>query len=165
MRPQSKPAPEVRDAALLVFATHGLVAGELRGLAEPALAFSAPTTDQEDGLLTASEAAQLDLSADWVVLSACNTAAADGSPGGEGLSGLASAFLFAGAKSLIVSHWPVRDDAAPWLTSGAVRAHREDGLHRAAALRHAMLDMIDNSTLPGAAHPSVWAPFVLVGGE
>ena len=75
---------------VVYFATHGLVAGDVKGLGEPALALSIPKLQSEldDGLLTASEVAQLKLNADWVVLSACNTAAGD-KPGAEALSGLA----------------------------------------------------------------------------
>ena len=64
---------------MVYFATHGLVAGEVKGLAEPSLALSAPKapSNLDDGLLTASEVAQLKLNADWVVLSACNTIAGD----------------------------------------------------------------------------------------
>jgi CHAT domain-containing protein len=163
-----KASTVLREARVVVFATHGLLAGELAGLAEPALAFSAPTeaTETDDGLLTASEAAGLDLAADWVILSACNTAAPNGQPGGEGLSGLASAFLYAGARSLLVSHWPVRDDAAGLLTRRALRIAAEDSaLGHAEALRRSMLDLIDNGTIPNAAHPSTWAPFVVVGGN
>jgi CHAT domain-containing protein len=98
------------DYRIVYFATHGLVAGEVEKFAkvkaEPALALTIPDTptDLDDGLLTASEVAQLKLNADWVVLSACNTAA-EGNPGAEALSGLARAFLYAGARSLVVSHW------------------------------------------------------------
>ncbi len=155
----------LRNANVLVFATHGLISGELSGLAEPALAFTPPdtATAMDDGLLTASEAANLDLVADWVILSACNTASADGTPGGEGLSGLASAFLFAGARALVVSHWPVRDDAAPVLTVGMLRAEGERPKNtKAQHLRQAMLDLIDSGTIPQNAHPSTWAPFVVV---
>jgi hypothetical protein len=72
------------------------VAGDVAGLAEPSLALTIPNqpTELDDGLLTASEVAQLKLNADWVVLSACNTAAAD-KPGAEALSGLARAFFYA----------------------------------------------------------------------
>ena len=60
-------------------------------------------TEFDGGHLTASEVAQLKLNADWVVLSACNTAARD-KPGAEALSGLSRAFFYSGARSLIVSH-------------------------------------------------------------
>lgn len=154
---------DLSNVAILSFATHGLVSGELSGLSEPALAFTPPeeATDEDDGLLTASEASALSLNADWVILSACNTAAGDGTPGAEGLSGLARAFLMAGARSMLVSHWPVRDDAASLLMSETLRQLQEDPtLPRAEALRRAMLDMMED---PDLSHPSAWAPFVVVG--
>jgi CHAT domain-containing protein len=95
-----------------------------------------------------------------VILSACNTAAADGTPGAEGLSGLAQAFLFAGARGLLVSHWPVRDDAAASLTQMAVAANTDQGFGQAKALQSAMLDLMQQ---PRMAHPQLWAPFVVVG--
>ncbi len=154
------------NARILAFATHGLVTGELMGLAEPALVFTPPAeaSDKDDGLLTASEAAQLNLAADWVVLSACNTAAGDGTPGAEGLSGLARAFLYAGARAILVSHWPVRDDAAAALTTHAFANLVQDPtMGRAEALRRAMLSVMEDSNDPTLAHPSAWAPFVVVG--
>jgi CHAT domain-containing protein len=86
---------------IIEFATHGLMSGELKGLAEPALVLTPPpqATPDDDGLLTASKIATLKLNADWVVLSACNTAAGDGTPDAGGLSGLAKAFFYAGARS------------------------------------------------------------------
>jgi CHAT domain-containing protein len=101
---------------VVYFATHALVAGEVekfaKAKAEPALVLSIPDkpSEEDDGLLTASEVAMLKLNADFVVLSACNTAAGD-KPGAEALSGLARAFFYAGAKSLVVSHWEVDSDA------------------------------------------------------
>ena len=100
------------DYRIVYFATHGLVAGDLqeftKAKAEPALAFTIPEkpSDLDDGLLQASEVAELKLDADWVVLSACNTASSDG-VGAEPLSGLARAFIYAGGKSLVVSNWDV----------------------------------------------------------
>lgn len=156
---------DLSRARVLAFATHGLVTGELAGLAEPALVFTPPAepSDLDDGLLTASEAAELKLSADWVVLSACNTAAGDGSPGAEGLSGLARAFLYAGARAILVSHWPVGDEAAAEITTrtfATLAATPEIG--RAEALRRALGAMIDRHDR-GFVHPSMWAPFVVVG--
>ncbi|WP_238366215.1 CHAT domain-containing protein [Mesobacterium pallidum] len=151
---------------VIVFATHGLIAGELQGLAEPALALTPPAAPgpADDGLLTAGEIAGLTLSADWVVLSACNTAAGDGA-GAEGLSGLARAFFAAGAQSLLVSHWPVRDDAAARLTSGAFAEMAADpALPKAEALRRSMLHLMADESDPTLAHPRAWAPFFVVGG-
>src|SRR5690606_37924501 len=118
----------------------------------------------DDGLLTASEIAELRLSADWVILSACNTAGGDGRPDAEGLSGLARAFLYAGARSILVSHWPVRDDAAARLTTGTLAAIAKDtGIGRSQALRQAMLTLMEDGNDPSLAHPSAWAPFMIVG--
>ena len=102
-------AASLSDFQVVAFATHGLVTGELEGVSEAVLVLTPPAegTETDDGLLTASEVAQLKLNADWVILSACNTAAADGTPGANGLSGLAKAFFYAGSRALLVSHWPV----------------------------------------------------------
>ena len=116
---------ELARYRILHFATHGLVSGDVEQMAkrqgEPALVLTPPEQpkDEEDtGLLLASDVAQLKLNADWVVLSACNTASAE-KLGAEALSGLARAFFYAGAKSLLVSHWPVYSEAAVRLTTRA----------------------------------------------
>ena len=150
---------------VLAFATHGLLSGELQGLAEPALVLTPPeaASVEDDGLLTASEVANLKLSADWVILSACNTAGGDGRPDAEGLSGLARAFLYAGARAILVSHWPVRDDAAARLTTDTLAALGKSKVRRSEALRQAMLGVMNDTRDPSLAHPSAWAPFVIVG--
>jgi CHAT domain-containing protein len=151
------------------FATHGLLAGETERFtktrSEPALLFTPPenATDEDDGLLTASEIAGLKLDADWVVMSACNTASGE-KPGAEALSGLAKAFFYAGARALLVSHWPVNTNAATLLNSRTFAELRSNkSIGRAEAFRRAMLALIDDKQRPWAAHPSVWAPFVVVG--
>ena len=105
--------------------------------------------------------AQLKLDADWVILSACNTAAADGTPGANDLSELAKAFFYAGSRALLVSHWPVVSDAAVALTTRMLSAAKT-GLTRAEAHRQAMITMIDTGPAHNA-HPAMWAPFVVVG--
>jgi CHAT domain-containing protein/lipopolysaccharide biosynthesis regulator YciM len=151
---------------VIEFATHGLMSGELKGLAEPALVLTPPAkaSPDDDGLLTASKIATLKLNADWVVLSACNTAAGDGTPDGGGLSGLAKAFFYAGARSLLVSHWPAWSDATVKLTTGTFAELASDpSIGRAEALRRAMMAMLDRKNPPKFAHPLAWAPFVLAG--
>lgn len=144
------------------FATHGLLAGEARCLNEPALALAPPArrVGRVDGLLDASEVANLRLDADWVVLSACNTAGPGGELAGEALSGLARAFFYAGARAVLASHWPVFSKPTTALMTRTFEAYaskREAG--RAAALREGMLTLMDQ---PATAHPAVWAPFVVV---
>jgi CHAT domain-containing protein/Tfp pilus assembly protein PilF len=159
-----KRAP-LADYRVVYFATHGLVAGDVKGLAEPSLALSLPNqpTDFDDGLLTASEVAQLKLKADWVVLSACNTIAGD-KPGAEALSGLARAFIYAGARALLVSHWGVDSEATTRLITSTFDILKNDPkLGRAEALRRAMLGYLNDSSSPKNAYPAFWGPFALIG--
>jgi CHAT domain-containing protein len=158
---------DLESYRVIEFATHGLMSGELTGLAEPALVLTPPTvaTSDNDGLLTASKIARLKLDADWVVLSACNTAAGDGTPGADGLSGLAKAFFYAGSRSILVSNWSIASKASVKLTTGIFAALVQDpSIGRAEALRRAELALLDDQSLPAAyAHPMIWAPFTLAG--
>ncbi|GLH80816.1 hypothetical protein SSBR45G_57250 [Bradyrhizobium sp. SSBR45G] len=159
-----KRAP-LADYRIVYFATHGLVAGDVKGIAEPSLALSIPAVPSalDDGLLTASEVAQLKLRADFVVLSACNTIAGD-RPGAEALSGLARAFFYAGARALLVTHWAVDSAAATRLMTDTFhRLKDRPTMGRSEALRQAMLALLDDQSSLGNAYPSVWAPFVLLG--
>lgn len=157
-----KAAP-LDKASVIAFATHGLVGGAFRDLVEPALVLTPPQkpSEDDDGLLTASEIAKLRLDADWVILSACDTSAGDGESAPT-FSGLARSFVAAGARSLLLSHWPVRDDVASRLTLDTLNGAGK-GLSRAEALRRAQLAIIRDAKVPGSAHPATWAPFVLVG--
>jgi CHAT domain-containing protein/tetratricopeptide (TPR) repeat protein len=146
------------------FATHGAIAGQVSRASEPGLVLTPPdkASETDDGYLSASEIAGLKLDADWVILSACNTAAG-GAQGAEALSGLARAFFYAGARSLLVSHWEVASDSTVRLITKAVAELKSNPeIGRAEALRRSMLSMIETGK-DYEAHPAFWAPFVLVG--
>jgi CHAT domain-containing protein len=113
----------------------------------------------------------LKLDADWVVLSACNTAAGAGA-GAEAASGLGSAFFYAGTRALLVTNWSVHSASASELTTNIFRRQAADpALSRAEALRQSMMTLLDG---PGAvdgtgrtvftyAHPLFWAPYSVIG--
>ncbi|MFM7943772.1 MAG: CHAT domain-containing protein, partial [Candidatus Fonsibacter sp.] len=159
---------------IIMFSTHGLVPGELNGLTQPALALSSPDVTGEkesDGLLTMDKILELKLNADWVVLSACNTASSDNSS--EAVSGLGRAFFYAGARALLVSNWPVDTVSSRELMVDLFKRHNnQEKISKSEALKQAMLNIADK----GAArigntnvvsyfysHPLFWAPFVVVG--
>ncbi len=152
---------DLSKVRILAFATHGLLPGELPCQTEPALVLT-PGAGTDDGLLNASDIARLRLDAEWVVLSACNTAGADGSArGGQALSGLVRAFLYAGSRAVLATHWDIASEPTVQLTTTTFRnytANPSGG--RAEALRKAQLAMIGD---PRTAHPVFWAPFVVVG--
>lgn len=148
---------------VIAFATHGLLPGELRCASEPALVLTPPARPgpADDGLLSASEIALLELDAEWVSLSACNTAASGGPGGGEALGGLAGAFLRAGARRVLASHWEVDSDATVALMTATFASYgREPGAGAARALRAAQRKLQAD---PRLAHPSYWAAFTLLG--
>lgn len=148
---------------IISFATHGVMAGELMEGAEPGLVLTPPPegTTKDDGYLSASEVSELKLNAEWVLLSACNTAAPSGATGAEGFSGLANAFLYAGARSLLVSHWVVQSEATTELVTRTMSNYTADpGASKAVALQRAMVELMGQRQY---AHPYYWAPFVVVG--
>jgi CHAT domain-containing protein len=158
----------------IAFATHALLPGDLDGLTQPALAFSAPVVTEldEDGLLTLGEILTLNLDADLVLLSACDTGAGDGD-GTEAVSGLGRAFFYAGARALLVTMWPVETSSARLLTTALFRYQQEDtSLSTASALQKSIFQIMrepglkDNTSgeiVASYAHPFFWAPFVIIG--
>jgi CHAT domain-containing protein len=158
---------------IVAFATHGLMADDIDGLDQPALALTAPKVAGIDGngLLTMEDILTLKLNADWVVLSACNTAAGSGA-GAEAASGLGRAFFYAGARALLVTNWSVHSQSARELIADLFRRQAADPkLTRAQALRQAMMGLLDGpgfvdetgKTLFTYAHPLFWAPYSVIG--
>jgi CHAT domain-containing protein len=160
---------QLANYRIVHFATHGVLAGEVKGSAEPGLILTPPARgtrdlnllDRDDGFLTSSEISTLKLDSDWVILSACNTA---GNAGGTevALSGIASAFFYAGARALLVSHWEVASDAAVKLTTRALARPELRTIGRAEAFRISTRELLETGST-AQAHPSAWAPFVIVG--
>ena len=154
------------DAQVIAFATHAVVSGSFDHLTEPALVLTPPTvpTALDDGLLTASEIAQMSLRAEMVVLSACNTGSPSGRPGASGLSGLASGFFQAGARSLVVSHWAISTVSSVLLMPRFLEeAAGAEPAPPSEAMRRAMLALANDERVEELAHPAIWAPFTVIG--
>lgn len=156
---------DLRRTRIVAFATHGLLPGEFPGVDQPALALANPGGGKH-GLLTLEDVLGLKLDADWVILSACNTAGGDGS-GAEAVSGLGRGFFYAGTRALLATHWPVESASARLLVTGAFsRQAASPDVSRAEALRQSMLAlMATDATEDGYshAHPMFWAPYALIG--
>jgi CHAT domain-containing protein len=158
---------------VVAFATHGLMADDIEGLDQPALALTAPRVAgiTGTGFLTMEDILTLKLNADWVILSACNTGAGAGE-GAEAASGLGRAFFYAGARTLLVTNWSVHSQSARALIADVFRRLASDPkLTRTEALRRAMMGLLDGpgfvddtgKTLFTYAHPLFWAPYSVIG--
>lgn len=149
---------------VLMFATHGLVPAQVPGLDQPALAMAREPGATLPSLLQLEDVLSLQVDADWVLLSACSTAAAD-SVRGDPLSGLARGFFFAGARALLVTHWEVESESAAAITTRTIeRFVRNPRLTRAQALQQASVELIEGRNADADwAHPAFWAPYALVG--
>lgn len=169
-----------RDFAVVHFATHGLKEGELDCDSPPALVTSISDDPASDGLLSFEEIANLGFDANLVVLSACNTAAettasrASGSgirvrPGqAQTLNGLVRAFLVAGSRAVLTTHWAIPDGfktrdgrqipASTQLIETLFKTGATESIGD--SLRTAQVQMIDN---PDTSHPYYWGAFALVG--
>ncbi len=177
----------LRLARFVLFATHGFLGGEYlasdlpvedgelrripsRAQAQPALALTlVGDLKGEDGLLTMKEVIEdLELNADLVALSACNTAGESAQANsGEGFAGLTRAFMYAGAKSLLVSHWSVDSLSTQALMTATFR-NIKSGMPALAAVSSAQRDLLGGRYSRGEfhfsrAHPFFWAAFVYVG--
>lgn len=148
----------------LSFATHGLLRQDLQGLSDPALALTpvSATDPANDGLLTASEIADLKLSAGFVALSACNTANIDQTRLSSDLPALASAFAVAGAPATLATLWPVDSQTSQAVVT-ATFTELGGGQTPARALARAQRAFL--TAPPGKAwlHPRFWAPFIILG--
>lgn len=149
-----------RDYRVLAIASHAGTESKTYRVPTPVIVFTPVegAGPDNDGLLHPTEIERLHIRADLVILSACETAAGDGQPGAEGLSGLAQSFLYAGAKSLLATQWRVNSSSAAQMMSSMARKLKS-GSDAAAALRYAMADLEREKD---SRHPAYWAPFVVV---
>jgi CHAT domain-containing protein/tetratricopeptide (TPR) repeat protein len=159
----------LKNYKILQFSTHALLPTDLRCTSEPAIVTSAPAgaVDAKGALLTASQVVSMDLDADLVILSACNSGGPGGTTAGESLSGLARSFFYAGARSLLVTHWSVNDQVAAYLVADTLRRMRADpSLGITGSMRDSQLAMLAGAGKdfpPEIAHPFFWAPFAVIG--
>lgn len=162
---------DLRRARYVLFATHGFAGGDYAGGAEPALLLAESDTARPlDSMLTMSEVIGLDLSAQLTVLSACSTA---GQPSrveryGEGFSGLARSFIYAGSRAVLVTHWSVFDTVARdfIIDFFKVAPHRgaDEALSQAVtAMSGASITDEATGVSVALAHPMFWAGYALVG--
>jgi CHAT domain-containing protein len=153
---------DLEDYRVIYFATHGLMPYRLSCLPEPALTTSrVPSADGPGrGLLLAGDVVELRLDADLVVLSACDTGGPAKQTGGEALTGLARAFFYSGARSMLVTHWEIPDQPTVDIMTGTFQRMSEQGLSLARALQESQKEMIHGR---GLSHPIVWGAFNVVG--
>lgn len=160
-------ALKLQDYRIVHFATHALLPAEIACQEEPAIVTSTPNgaPDAIGALLTSGEISGLKMDADAVVLSACNSGGPGGTTAGESLAGLARSFFYAGARSLLVTHWTVEDEFATYLVAlslNTLKEHPSEGL--AVALQKAQLTFLARTDIEAPLkHPYYWAPFALVG--
>ncbi len=180
---------DLRTARFVLFATHGFLGGEFvasdlptadeqeqarrpaaRAQSQPALALTlVGELGGEDGLLTMKEVIEdLELNAELVALSACNTAGESAQANnGEGFAGLTRAFMYAGARSLLVSHWSVDSQSTKTLMTSTFR-NIKSGMPSLTAVSGAQRELVAGRYQSGQYHfsranPFFWAPFVYVG--
>ncbi len=151
-------ADKLSQYRILHFATHGVLDEQTPGRSSVVLTLDNDPT--EDGFLQMNEIFNLNLDADLVVLSACQTGKGK-LLRGEGVIGMTRAFMYAGARSLVVSLWPVNDQSTVELMA-KFYDYMQQGKAKNAALRQAKLNLIKGNN-PALRHPYFWAPFVLMG--
>jgi CHAT domain-containing protein len=151
--------PELRDYRIIHFATHGVFDNEHPELSGLLLSRFDPLGRQKEGFLRLDDIYNLELSADLVVLSACNTGLGKDVKG-EGLIGLVRGFIYAGTSRVVASLWKVDDDATAELMKNFYRQMLQERRSPSAALREAQLAMWHKQRWRA---PYYWAAFVMQG--
>ncbi|MEN8220780.1 MAG: CHAT domain-containing protein [Pseudomonadota bacterium] len=151
---------ELDDFRYVLFATHAVLPDELSYINQPAVLLSYP---ENGGYLTMADAFGLQMNADLVVLSACNTGRGENIKG-EGVRGLARAFMYAGTPAVSVSLWTVNSQATQQLNQSFFTQLKKKR-HLAEALRQAKIAMIEGEVEDIYSHPYFWAGFVVFGDK
>lgn len=157
----------LRSAGILAFATHGLTREEIPGLSESALVLTPETSSNpaNDGVLTSNEISRLDLGADLIILSACNSASFASDLFGREAASLSNAFFLAGANATLASLWSVNSDASRRLMEKFGSHYSKGDVTPAQALRLAMISFLNDDGLSSLYHhPRFWAAFSIFGG-
>jgi CHAT domain-containing protein len=152
-------SPELGQNRIVHFATHGLINNVHPELSGVVLSLVDEKGRMQDGFLRLHDVFNLQLGADVVVLSACQTALGKEIKG-EGLVGLTRGFMYAGAPRVVASLWKVDDEATADLMKRFYRGMLKDGLRPAAALRAAQMELRQTKRWRS---PKYWAGFVLQG--
>ncbi len=147
--------PAMRDYRILHLATHGVLDASAPGLSGLVLSLVAPDGRAVPGFLKIHDIASLRLGSQLVVLSSCDSGAGD-RLGGESVSGLAHAFLQAGARQVVSTLWSVDDDTSKQLMVDFYGEMYEQGADPAEALRRSQLKMMQR---PRRSAPYYWAGF------
>ena len=142
----------------LVFACHGVLPGQVDRVVQPALVLSHP---EKDGYLTMGDVFSLQLNADLVSLSACNTGRG-AQVKGEGVVGLTRAFMYAGTPAVAVTLWSIESESAKELNVGMYR-YLSQKYGRAAALQQIKLALLRGEKGKQYCDPFFWAPLVVFG--
>jgi len=152
---------ELKKYEMIHFATHGIIVPDYPELSSLVLSYDLYNPDNEDGFLRTSEITELDIDADFVNLSACETGRGK-VYSGEGVVGLTQAFMLAGANSVSVSLWPIADDATSYFMT-SVYHKIADGIDYAKAINDTKRDFIWGKYGPEYKKLFYWAPFVYYG--
>ena len=153
----------LRNAHVISFATHGLLTGEIDGYSEPGLILTNGSGDNNDnGYLSMSEIVELDIQAELVILSACNTAGPQTS-GSNALSGISSSFLAGGAEQVLATHWAIDNVSTKELISIILQEKSNSSQPWAHAKKEGIKKFFNK--FPQYQSPYYWGAFELFGTE
>lgn len=147
---------------IIHLATHGFAIAQFPQLSGIAMSIFTEEVNGEDGYLTAPEIAELNMQAELVVLSACDTGLGK-IYGGEGVDGMMQSLLIGGANNALVTLWPVSDQGTMYFMTGMYELTQNEGLSYADAMNVMRQRFINGEFGDRFRDPNLWAPYVLYG--